>query len=186
KTALTSRVAETTSSGCRRPLSPAVPQQVVPIGTSTSSAKCVAICLSVLANSKCVMEQVGCTAIRPSFRRIVNFGSRSRHHAIESMMVRLSYLALVSASSSEAISWLRPRVHREDDATRPTGAYGRSKLVGEKRVAERCPNSAILRTAWVYSPFGANFVCTMLRLGETREEVGVVADQRGNPTSALD
>src|SRR4029077_12994069 len=48
---------------------------------------------------------------RLSFRRIVNFGSRSRHHAIESMMVRLSYLALVPASSSDAISWLRPRVH---------------------------------------------------------------------------
>ena len=78
------------------------------------------------------------------------------------------------------------RPYREDDPTGPTGAYGRSKLAGEKRVAERCPNSAILRTAWVYSPFGANFVRTMLRLNETREEVGVVADQRGNPTSALD
>ncbi len=78
------------------------------------------------------------------------------------------------------------RPYREDDRTGPTGAYGRSKLVGERRVAERCPNSAILRTAWIYSPFGANFVRTMLRLNETREEVRVVADQRGNPTSALD
>jgi dTDP-4-dehydrorhamnose reductase len=78
------------------------------------------------------------------------------------------------------------RPYREDDPTGPTGAYGRSKLIGEQRVAERCPNSAILRTAWVYSPFGANFVRTMLRLNETREEAGVVADQRGNPTSALD
>src|SRR5208337_3649050 len=78
------------------------------------------------------------------------------------------------------------RPYREDDPTGPTGAYGRSKLLGEKLVAERCSNSAILRTAWVYSPFGANFVRTMLRLNETREEVGVVADQRGNPTSALD
>ena len=77
------------------------------------------------------------------------------------------------------------RPYREDDSTGPTGAYGRSKLLGELRVAERCPNSAILRTAWVYSPFGANFVRTMLRLNETREEIGVVADQRGNPTSAL-
>ncbi len=78
------------------------------------------------------------------------------------------------------------RPYREDDPTGPTGAYGRSKLIGEKLVAERCPDSVILRTAWVYSPFGTNFVRTMLRLNETREEVGVVADQRGNPTSALD
>ena len=78
------------------------------------------------------------------------------------------------------------RPYREDDPTGPTGAYGRSKLVGEERVAELCPDSAILRTAWVYSPFGGNFVRTMLRLNETREEVRVVADQFGNPTSALD
>jgi dTDP-4-dehydrorhamnose reductase len=78
------------------------------------------------------------------------------------------------------------RPYREEDPTAPAGAYGRSKLAGEKQVAERCQNSVILRTAWVYSPFGANFVRTMLRLNETRNEVGVVADQRGNPTSALD
>jgi dTDP-4-dehydrorhamnose reductase len=78
------------------------------------------------------------------------------------------------------------RPYREDDRTGPTGAYGRSKLAGEKEVAGRCRDSVILRTAWVYSPFGANFVRTMLRLNETRDEVGVVADQRGNPTSALD
>jgi dTDP-4-dehydrorhamnose reductase len=78
------------------------------------------------------------------------------------------------------------RPYREDDPTGPTGVYGRSKLEGERRVAELDPNSAILRTAWVYSPFGMNFVRTMLRLNETRDEVGVVADQYGNPTSALD
>ena len=78
------------------------------------------------------------------------------------------------------------RPYREEDPTGPTGAYGSSKLIGEKLVAERCPDSVILRTAWVYSPFGANFVRTMLRLNETREEVGVVADQVGNPTSAFD
>jgi dTDP-4-dehydrorhamnose reductase len=78
------------------------------------------------------------------------------------------------------------RPYREDDRTAPTGAYGRSKLIGERLVAERCPDSVILRTAWVYSPFGVNFLRTMLRLNETREEVGVVDDQLGNPTSALD
>ena len=78
------------------------------------------------------------------------------------------------------------RPYCEDDATAPTGAYGRSKLAGEQRIAAIHANHAILRTAWVYSPFGANFVTTMLRLGAAQGEARVVADQRGNPTSGLD
>ena len=78
------------------------------------------------------------------------------------------------------------RPYREDDPTGPTSAFGRFKLAGEERATRICPNSAILRTAWIYSPFGANFLRTMLGLNETRDEVGVVADQLGNPTSALD
>lgn len=77
-------------------------------------------------------------------------------------------------------------IYLETDATGPVSVYGKSKLAGEEAVAVATPNHAILRTAWVYSPFGANFVKTMLRLAETRDVVNIVADQHGTPTSALD
>jgi dTDP-4-dehydrorhamnose reductase len=76
--------------------------------------------------------------------------------------------------------------YREDDPVGPLGIYGRSKLAGEYAVADAQPDHAILRTAWVFSPFGKNFVRTMLRLAEERDEVAVVADQHGSPTGAHD
>jgi dTDP-4-dehydrorhamnose reductase len=74
----------------------------------------------------------------------------------------------------------------EDDPPGPLGIYGASKLAGEAAVAGATGNHVIVRTAWVHSPFGANFVRTMVRLAAERGEVRVVADQRGNPTYAPD
>ncbi|PDT05129.1 dTDP-4-dehydrorhamnose reductase [Rhizobium chutanense] len=93
---------------------------------------------------------------------------------------------VIHISTDYVFSGDKASAYSEEDATAPISVYGRSKLAGEKAVAAANPNHVILRTAWVYSPFGANFLKTMLRLSETRDHLGVVADQTGCPTSALD
>ena len=75
---------------------------------------------------------------------------------------------------------------KESDPVAPRTAYGRTKYDGETRLLAACPEAVILRTAWLYSEYGNNFVKTMIRLGHEKEKLGVVFDQIGTPTYAAD
>lgn len=78
------------------------------------------------------------------------------------------------------------RPYKESDKVCPVSAYGTSKRKGEMMLLAMCPDAVIIRTAWLYSPHGHNFVKTMLNLGREKKEIRVVADQIGTPTSATD
>ncbi|MEM6848069.1 MAG: dTDP-4-dehydrorhamnose reductase [Pseudomonadota bacterium] len=95
-------------------------------------------------------------------------------------------IKLIHISTDFVFDGTAGRPYREADATNPQSVYGRSKAAGEAAVLAAEGASVTVRTAWVYSPFGKNFVKTIMRLCAERDHLRVVADQRGNPTSALD
>ncbi|WP_342359594.1 dTDP-4-dehydrorhamnose reductase [Terrarubrum flagellatum] len=95
-------------------------------------------------------------------------------------------LPIIHISTDYVFAGDKSEPYVETDATGPQNIYGLSKLEGEKAIAAANPAHVILRTAWVYSPYGSNFLKTMLRLAAERDVIRVVADQHGTPTYAPD
>ena len=96
-------------------------------------------------------------------------------------------IKLIHISTDYVFDGTNHKPYSENDSTNPNGVYGRTKLDGERAMQEINPeNSIIIRTSWVYSSYGANFVKTMLRLAKERDTLGVIFDQVGTPTYAGD
>ena len=93
---------------------------------------------------------------------------------------------MVQVSTDYVFDGTKHTPYVETDEPCPNSVYGQTKLEGEQAVSKFCPNAMIIRTAWLYSEFGNNFVKTMIRLGREREQLGVIFDQVGTPTYAHD
>lgn len=93
---------------------------------------------------------------------------------------------MVQVSTDYVFNGTKHTPYVETDEPCPNSIYGQTKLEGEQAVSKLCPNTMIIRTAWLYSEFGNNFVKTMIRLGREREQLGVIFDQVGTPTYAHD
>ena len=93
---------------------------------------------------------------------------------------------MIQISTDYVFDGTNHRPYVETDAVCPNSTYGRTKLAGEEAVLAGCKKSMIIRTAWLYSTFGNNFVKTMIRLGNEKPELGVIFDQIGTPTYARD
>ena len=93
---------------------------------------------------------------------------------------------LIQVSTDYVFDGTNHTPYVESDPVCPNSVYGRTKLAGEQAAAEACKQTMIIRTAWLYSTFGNNFVKTMIRLGKEKPELGVIFDQIGTPTYARD
>ncbi len=111
------------------------------------------------------------------------------HVAVKNLSVisKERNIKLIHISTDYVYEGTNYKPYKEDDITNPQGVYGKTKLDGERAMLKIAPaNSIIIRTSWLYSSYGSNFVKTMLKLGQEKDELGVIYDQIGSPTYAKD
>jgi len=141
-----------------------------------------------LNNIKIIINTAAYTAVDKAEDDIINV-DRVNHLAVKNLAQIAKYknIKLIHISTDYVFDGENFKPYVEEDITNPTGVYGKTKLDGENAMIEINPlNSIIIRTSWVYSSFGANFVKTMLLLGKERDSLGVIFDQVGTPTYARD
>tara|TARA_B110000238_G_C16061486_1_gene410707 strand:- start:260 stop:1138 length:879 start_codon:yes stop_codon:yes gene_type:complete len=119
----------------------------------------------------------------------VELANQINHLAVRQLaqIAKKQRAKLIHISTDYVFDGESDKPYTETDAVNPVNVYGKTKLAGEKEVQKVMPtNAIIIRTSWVYSEYGNNFVKTMLRLGKERNELNVVNDQIGSPTYAID
>jgi len=139
-------------------------------------------------NIEVIVNCAAYTAVDKAEEDAVN-ADRVNHLAVKNMaqIAKEKHIKLIHTSTDYVFDGKNYRPYVETDSTDPVSVYGQTKLDGEKAMQKINPeNSIIIRTSWVYSSYGNNFVKTMLRLGKERDSLGVIFDQVGTPTYAKD
>lgn len=123
----------------------------------------------------------------PEKAHLINvIGAKNLAEACKKNTAILIHVSTDFVFDGDASKLIMTNGYTEEDTPNPTGVYGQTKLDGEKVIQETFDNYFIIRTSWVYSQFGANFMKTMLRLASERENLSVVNDQIGTPTNAVE
>ncbi len=139
-------------------------------------------------NIEVIINCAAYTAVDKAEEDEVN-ADRINHLAVKYMaeIAKEKNIKLIHISTDYVFDGENYKPYSEEDKTDPQGVYGKTKLAGEQAIQDIHPNnSIIIRTSWLYSSYGNNFVKTMLRLCKERDELGVIFDQVGTPTYAKD